>query len=55
MRSLRNEKKRREKKRDEERKIDIKVSSRRETEEKKQNAAESGIQMMDRDVIYIIK
>ena len=33
------------KKRDEERKIDIKVSSRRENGEKKQNDAESGIQL----------
>ena len=48
MKSLRNEKKeRRGKKRGEERKIGIKVSSRRENEEKKQNAAESGIHIMD--------
>ena len=51
MRSLRSkeegEKRKKRKKRYEERKIDIKVSSRRENEEKKQNAAESGIHIMD--------
>ena len=48
MRSLRNEEEwEKRKKRGEERKIDIKVSSRRENEEKEQNAAESGIHIMD--------
>ena len=48
MRSLRNEEEwEKRKKRDEERKIDIKVSSRRENGEKKQNDAESGIHIMD--------
>ena len=48
MRFLRNEEEwEKRKKRYEERKIDIKVSSRRENEEKKQNDAESGIHIMD--------
>ena len=46
MKSLRNEEEwEKRKKIYEERKIDVKVSSRRENEEKKQNAAESGIQL----------
>ena len=48
MRFLRNEEEGvKRKKRDEEGMIDIKVSSRRENEEKKQNVAESGIHYED--------